>query len=443
MHAGAPFAIALLIAVTAFFVFAEFSAVRVRVTQLEALVGRDPRATLALEVQKDLGRHLSAIQVGIVVCALALGSAGEEYFAAVFKPLLALLPLKERWLVAISSAAALLVMTTLHVVLAELVPRNFAIQSAERWALRTAAPLLVWSRLSRPLAGTLIALSRGVERLFGAGPAVDEHADLHLPSEEELKRMLERSQASGNLGLSKGELIENLFQFSRRTIKEVAIPRNAVVYFDLHRSLEENLALARATPHTRIPVAEGDLDRVVGVVHLKELLWALHEREGDVDLRALARPAFLVPEMRRIQDLLLDFQTQQQHLALVVNEHGGVDGLVTLEDVLEELVGEIQDEFDREAIQLRRTRSGAWLAQGAVKLEQLQDHLGLELESEEGAVSLGGFFQEQLGRVLRVGDELKVAGWRIRVLSMRGLAPGQFLLKPTGPPSPEPGDAAP
>lgn len=439
MHAGAPFAIALLIALTAFFVFAEFSAVRVRVTQLEALADRDPRATLALEVQKDLGRHLSAIQVGIVVCALALGAVGEEYFAGLFRPLLALLPWKERWLVAISSASALLVMTTLHVVLAELVPRNFAIQSAERWALRTAAPLLVWSRVSRPLAGTLIALSRGVERLFGSAPAADAQADLHLPSEEELKRMLERSQASGSLGLSKGELIENLFQFSRRTIKEVAIPRNAVVYFDLHRSLEENLALARATPHTRIPVAEGDLDRVVGVVHLKELLWALHERDGDLDLRALARPAFLVPEMRLIQDLLLDFQAQQQHLALVVNEHGGVDGLVTLEDVLEELVGEIQDEFDREAIQLRRTRSGAWLAQGAVKLEQLQDHLGLELESAEGAVSLGGFFQEQLGRVLRVGDELKVPGWRIRVLSMRGLAPGQFLLKPTEA-APEAGD---
>ncbi len=432
MHSGALPAIALLIALTAFFVFAEFAAVRVRVTQLEALLGKDPRAALALDVQKELGRHLSAIQVGIVICALALGAVGEDYFAALFHPLLALLPWP-KLVLPLSTAFALLVMTTLHVVLAELVPRSIAIRAAERWSLRTAAPLLLWSKVSRPLAGTLIALSRGVERLLGQAPTKAEAEDLHLPGEEELKRMLERSQASGNLELSKGELIENLFEFSKRTIKEVAIPRNEVVYFDLTRSLGENLALARATPHTRIPVVEGDLDRVVGVVHLKELLWALHETEGDVDLRALARPAFLVPEMRRIQDLLLDFQAQQQHLALVVNEHGGVDGLVTLEDVLEELVGEIQDEFDREAIQLRRTRSGAWLAQGGVKLEQLQDHLGLDLESEEDAVSLGGYFQEQLGRVLRVGDEIKVQGWRIRVLSMRGLAPSQFLLKPTEP----------
>jgi CBS domain containing-hemolysin-like protein len=439
MHSGALPAIALLIALTAFFVFAEFAAVRVRVTQLEALLGKDPRAALALDVQKELGRHLSAIQVGIVICALALGAVGEDYFAALFHPLLARLPWP-KLVLPLSTAFALLVMTTLHVVLAELVPRSIAIRAAERWSLRTAAPLLFWSKVSRPLAGTLIALSRGVERLLGQAPTKEEAEDLHLPGEEELKRMLERSQASGNLELSKSELIENLFEFSKRTIKEVAIPRNEVVYFDLARSLGENLALARATPHTRIPVVEGDLDRVVGVVHLKELLWALHETEGDVDLRALARPAFLVPEMRRIQDLLLDFQAQQQHLALVVNEHGGVDGLVTLEDVLEELVGEIQDEFDREAIQLRRTRSGAWLAQGGVKLEQLQDHLGLELESEE-AVSLGGFFQEQLGRVLRVGDEIRTQGWRIRVLAMRGLAPSQFLLKPTEPPPADPPDA--
>jgi CBS domain containing-hemolysin-like protein len=180
----------------------------------------------------------------------------------------------------------------------------------------------------------------------------------------------------------------------------------------------------------------------VGVVHLKELLWAMQDGPDPVDLRALARPAFFVPEMKPIQGLLLEFQQRKQHLALVVNEHGGVDGLVTLEDVLEELVGEIQDEFDREAIQLRRTRGGAWLAQGDVMLEQLVDHLQLDLQAEAGSVSLGGFFQERLGRVLRPGDELRLQGWRIRVLSMRGLAPGQFLLKALPPePAPDGSDA--
>ena len=174
---------------------------------------------------------------------------------------------------------------------------------------------------------------------------------------------------------------------------------------------------------------EGDLDHVVGVVHLKELLWALSDEKEQLDLRALAREAFLVPEMRLIQDLLLDFQKQKQHLALVVNEHGGVDGLVTMEDVLEELVGEIQDEFDREVINLRRTRGGAWLAQGTVTLEQLEDHLSLHLESEAGSVSLGGYFQEKLGRILKTGDELITEDWRIRVLEMHGMAPTKFLLR--------------
>jgi len=212
-----------------------------------------------------------------------------------------------------------------------------------------------------------------------------------------------------------------------------------VVSIDLRRTLAENLALARSSPHTRLPLVDGDLDHVVGVIHLKELLWALNDRGKALDLRGCARPAFLVPEMRLIQDLLLDFQKQKQHLAMVVNEHGGVDGLVTLEDVLEELVGEIQDEFDREVKNLHRTRGGAWVAQGTVTLEQLEGTLGLRLEVEAGSVSLGGFFQERLGRVLKAGDELRIQGWRIRVLEMRGMAPRKFLFKPVaqGQPAPE------
>jgi CBS domain containing-hemolysin-like protein len=418
---------AALILFSAFFVMAEFAAVRVRETQLEALVEEDPRAARALEVHRGLSHHLSAIQAGIVLCALTLGAVGEGLFSHAFRDLFGHLP----WpglVLPFSSGLALLVMTTLHVVLAELVPRSLAIRSAVPWALRTAAPLLAWSRLVRPLTWGLTKLSHLVLRAFGVHPEAD--AEDLLPSEAEFRRMLERSQAEGHLELDRKELIENLFDFSRRTVKEIAVPRAQVVCFDLHQSLEANLALARTTPHTRIPLVEGDLDRVVGVIHLKELLWAMQAGPATVDLRALARPAFFVPEMKPIQGLLLEIQQRKQHLALVVNEHGGVDGLVTLEDVLEELVGEIQDEFDREAIQLRKTRGGAWLAQGDVMLEQLVDHLELDLEAEAGSVSLGGFFQERLGRVLRPGDELRIQGWRIRVLSMRGLAPGQFLLKP-------------
>lgn len=430
MHPGIPLAIVLLLLLSAFLVLAEFAVVRVRPTQLEALLNEDPRARQALEVQQHLGEHLSSVLVGIAICAIALGAIGEEFFAHYFKAGFIRLPWP-RLVAPLSTAFALLFMTTLHVVLTELVPRSFAIRNAGAWALRTAGPLLVWSRICRPLTRTLTGMSRGVERLLGHVPGSQEdHAEDLLPSEEEFKRLLEKSHALGGLQLSRAELIENLFSFSKRTIKEITVPRSQVLSFDLRRSLQENLDLARASPHTRIPLVDGDLDRVVGVVHLKELLWALTDQREGLDLEDFARPPFLVPEMRLIQDLLLDFQRQKQHLALVVNEHGGIDGLVTLEDVLEELVGEIQDEFDREAIQLRKTRLGGWLAQGTVTLEQLADHLALRLEGQEGSVSLGGYLQEHLGRVLRVGDELSIQGWRIRVLSMRGLAPSQFLLKP-------------
>ncbi len=428
MHQGTILICILLLALSAFFVLAEFAVVRVRPTQLEALRDKDPRAASAIQVQRDLHYHLSGILVSITVCALAFGALGEELFVGPFHGLLKSLPWP--WLVhPLATALALLFMTTIHVVLTEMVPRSFAIRNAGDWALRTARPLLWWSRLIHPLTAGLSAVSRVAERLFGLPKG--EHVEDLLPSEEEFKQMLEKSQASGGLDLSRKDLIENLFAFSKRTIKEVAIPRAEVVCFDLHQSLQENLALARATPHTRIPLVEGDLDHVVGVIHLKELLWALHEQGHALNLRDLARPAFLVPEMRLIQDLLLDFQKQKQHLALVLNEHGGIDGLVTLEDVLEELVGEIQDEFDREVINLRRTRTGSWVAQGTVTLEQLEDHLALKLESE-GSVSLGGYFQEHLGRVLQVGDELRLHGWRVRVLEMRGMAPRKFLFKATG-----------
>jgi CBS domain containing-hemolysin-like protein len=437
MHAGPLVATPFLILGTAFFVGAEFAAVRVRSTALESLLPTDPRAADALEVHRNLGHHLSSIQVGITLATIAVGATAEDTLVAAFRGLLGFLPWPRVALVA-GSLGGLLCITLAQVVLAELVPRSVAIRSATTWALRTARPLLWWSRLVRPFTWFLLTLAHGVERLLGIARETGKPGE-HLPSEEEFRRMMEKSQAGGTLALSRKELIGNLFDFSRRTVNEIAVPRARMVHFDLNRSLEENLALARATPHTRIPLADGDLDRVVGVVHLKELLWRMQDGV-EIDLRALARPPFLVPEMRRIQDLLLDFQQKRQHLALVVNEHGGVDGLVTLEDVLEELVGEIQDEFDREAIQLRRTRRGAWVAQGNVTLDQLEDHLDLRLEAEEGSVTLGGYLQERLGRVLQVGDELKIQDWRVRVLSMRGLAAAQFLIKPfRGEPGPDEG----
>ena len=422
-----PFLLSLaVLGLSAFFVLAEFAVVRVRPTQLEPFLGEDPRARLALAVQKELGRHLSGLLMGITVCAIAFGAIAEEPVAHSLRGHLPFVSPKVAG--PLATGIALFAMTTLHVVLTELVPRGVAIRSATTWALRTAGPLLFWSRVTHPFTWALIRLGRGVERLMGLPPEEPHGAEM-LPSEAEFQKLLEQSQAQGKLSLDRKELIENLFEFSKRTVKEIAVPRQLVVTFEASDTLEENLERARHTPHTRIPLVEGDLDHVVGVVHLKELLWALQDGQ-QVNLKDFARPAYFVPEMKPIQGLMLEFQQQKQHVALVVNEHGGVDGLVTLEDVLEELVGEIQDEFDREAIQLRKTRGGGWVAQGTVTLEQLADHLKLNLEVAEGSISLGGYFQERLGRILQVGDELRIDGWRIRVLAMRGFAPARFLLKP-------------
>jgi CBS domain containing-hemolysin-like protein len=431
MSAGALIATPLLILVTGFFVAAEFSAVRVRSTQLEAIQRSDPRAALALEVHRHLARHLSSIQVAITLLTISLGAAGESLFVHVFQSWFGFLPWPRVGLL-LGTGLGLVTITLLQVVLAELLPRSVVIRSALPVALVTARPLLLWSRAIAPLTFVLVSLTRLMERALGLveeGRPTEDPA----PSREEFRRMLAKSQASGAMKANRRDLIENVLDFSGRTTKEIAVPRAQVVCLDLHRSLAENLELARSCPHTRLPLVEGDLDHVAGVIHLKEMLWALNDLGGELDLRTLARPAFLVPEMRLVQDLLLDFQEQKQHLAMVVNEHGGVDGLVTLEDVLEELVGEIQDEFDREEQNLHRTRGGAWLAQGVVTLDQLEETLKLHLEAEAGSVTLGGFFQERLGRILKAGDELRIGAWRIRVLEMRGMAPRKFLIKPVPP----------
>jgi len=430
------FFIILLLILGAFLVLAEFAVVRVRPTQLEALIGKDPRAQYAVEIQLHLHSHLSSILVGISLCAVGFGALGERVLTEWLVSWIKLVPGSDfipwasvsPWL---GAAVALLVMTTVNVVLTEMVPRSFAIRNSTAWALRTAKPLLFWSRLARPLTFTLTVLSSWVERLFGLPPTEDLHED-PLPSEEEFKRLLVHSQEKGELDLNKADLIENVFSFSKRTTIEIAIPRGNVVTMDLGKSFRENMDALRALKHSRIPLIDGDLDNVKGVIHLKDVLWKLQEG-GEPDLRALARPAFFVPEMRLIQDLLLDFQRKRQHMALVVNEHGGVDGIVTLEDVIEELVGEIHDEFDQETSQIMRANQGSWLALGNVTLEKLKDEFGLALEEETDSVTLGGYFQEQLGRVLRVGDEMPVHGWQIKVLEMNGMAPGKFLLIPLEP----------
>lgn len=429
MHTSFIVITPLLILATGFFVATEFAVVRVRSTQLEALLHVEPRAALALEVHNNLKLHLSSIQVAVTLLTISLGAMGEDLFVRNFQDWLRFIPWPKAAML-LGTGLGLISITLLQVVLAELLPRSIAIRSTLPIALATAGPLLIWSRAIAPLTWLLVSLTHLIERLGGFATKKSGSGEESVPSDEEIKRILLKSQNSGKRELRRGDLIENIFDFFKRTTKEISIPRAQVVYLDLRRSLEENLALARSCPHTRLPVVDGDLDHVVGIVHLKELLWALNDKGGKINLRDLTQPIFSVPEMRFIHDLLLDFQRQKQHLAMVVNEHGGIDGLVTLEDVLEELVGEIQDEFDREVKDLRHARGGVWIAQGTVTLEQLADVLGIHLKATMNSVTLGGFFQERLGRILKVGDELRVPGWRIRVIKMRGMAPKKFLFKP-------------
>src|SRR5262245_37993993 len=324
-----------LVAANAFFVATEFAIVRVRETRIEELLARGvKRAVATREVLQNLNAYLSACQLGITLTSLGLGWVGEPAFAHLFEPLL---PGLGAWRALASHsaglAAAFALIPFLHVVLGELVPKTVAIDRAEGVALLVAWPIRWFHRAFFPLIWILNGAANLAIRGLGLTPAPEES---RAHSEEELRMILGLSHRSGVLSQAHAELIENALDFVDRSARQIMVPRADIVYLDVNRSWEENLETARAGGHTRYPLCDADLDRVVGVLHIKDLFLS---PAASPDLRALAREPLFVPDGLEVQRLLALFQKQRVHLGIVIDEYGGASGLVTLEDVLEELIG--------------------------------------------------------------------------------------------------------
>ena len=442
MTPGALIATPVLIFLTGCFVATEFAAVRVRSTQLEAIQSSDPRAAQALEVHRHLDRHLSSIQVAITLLTISLGAVGEKAFVVLFNAWFGFLPWPRLGLL-LGTGLGLIAITLAQVVLAELLPRSAAIRAALPVALATAGPLLLWSRTIAPITWVLMALTRLMERILGMEPQ-GHGTEEPAPSQEEFRRMLVKSEANGEMATERKELIENVFDFSKRTTKEIAVPRAQVVFLDLRRPCRRTCAWPGPAPTPGCPWWKGTWTTSVGIIHMKELLWALHDRADAMDLRSVgparlpgARdapdpgPAPGLPEEEAAHGPGGERARRRGRTGDPGGRPGGAGGGDP---------GRVRPGGEEP----NRTRGGAWVAQGTVTLDQLEAALGLRLEAEAGSVSLGGFFQERLGRVLKAGDELRLQDWRIRVLEMRGMAPRKFLLKPNVVPDsgPEPGHGA-
>jgi CBS domain containing-hemolysin-like protein len=404
----------LLVALNGFFVAAEFALAKVRSTQIEPHVqAGERRARLAAHMLRHLDAYLSATQLGITLASIALGWVGEPAFAWLIEPLVSRVPgVSPALLHSISLTAAFAAVSVLHIVFGELVPKSIAIRLPRGTTLWTAAPLYVFYWAMFPAIWLLNHTANGILRLVGIRP-VGEHEIAH--SEEEV-RLLLASRHGAELSEEKRGLLANVFELFDRVARQVMVPRADVVFLSTARRLEENLGVARASGHTRFPLCEGDLDRIVGVVHIKDLFRT--ERVPE-DLRRIARPVKFVPESTPLDKLLTRMRSERLHLAAVIDEYGGVSGIVTLENVIEEIVGPIQDEFDAEKPELVDRGDGVWQVSGSMLVMDLEDELGLEL-SDRDEDTVAGLVLSELGRRPRVGDRVEVAGLVFEVLEVQG-----------------------
>ncbi len=418
-------AVFVLVLLNGFFVAAEFALVRVRETQLDALILKGQRrAKMARHIVRNLNSYLSATQLGITMASLGLGWMGQPVFASLLSPALDLLGVKSGALLhSISFVVGFSVLTFLSIVVGELAPKWITIQKTLPIALWAARPLHWFYLAFYPFNRLLNLAARGLLRQMGLEPDAEISG---AQSEEELRLALV-SASQGRMTFGRN-LVLNTLDLRRRVAREVMRPRHEIVAFDTDASIADCLALAEKTRYSRFPLCEGgDLDRTRGIIHIKDL-YALRDRAHTAaDLLPAARKLVYVPETGRLEKLLQLFLERKLHFAIVVDEFGGTLGIVTLENVLEEIVGQIQDEFDEEKPELTRVNENVWEASGALPLHELEKLVG-EIRRGEGAATASGWITQRLGGFPKVGDALTVGACELRVEETDGPRVARFKI---------------
>jgi CBS domain containing-hemolysin-like protein len=406
----------LLVAANAFFVAVEFGLARLRPTQAAEFVReRRPGSKAVQHALEHIDSYLSACQLGITICSLGLGALGEPAFHDALEPLLG--DAAEVAGIGVASALAFAIITTLHVVVGELAPKSAAIARTPPIVLALTPPMRAFYLATKPLVDLLNALGNLVLKPFGIPPASEAGHQPH--SEDELRLLLRESSRQGTIGVEEQELSEAALVFGDLRAREVMKPRAEVAYVlttDSPRRVAERVI---ETGHTRLPLCEpkGGLDAAIGVINAKDLLPIGLRPDADIDLRSVARPIAHVSESARVDRVLRDMRRERRHIALVHDEHGTVVGLITLEDVLEELVGEIEDEFDPEAREPIRVEGDTIVIEGSAPTRDVAERLGFELEGHH-ETTIGGYLSEELGRVPRPGEEVALHGRRFKVLGV-------------------------
>ena len=404
----------LLVLANGFFVATEFALVRVRLSQIELKAQSGNRlARLTESMLHNLDAYLSATQLGITLASLALGWLGESVvaeivLAVIHKLGLALTP---ETVHKIALGTSFTLITILHIVIGEQAPKVLAIQKPESTSLFVAAPLRVFYLLTFPFIWLLNRLSNLVAGLFGGH--VSHGTEAH--SAEEIRLLLDQSKQSGEIQDSEHELIENVFEFNDRMVKQIMVPRTKIAAIDVNSPQDVVLETVYSEGYSRIPVYEGSIDNIVGILYVKDLL-QLIRRSQSVELSKIMRPAYFVPETKKINRLLRQFQRKHMHIAIVSDEFGGVSGIVTIEDIIEELVGEIQDEYDNEVPVVEKISEIEYRVNTSTPISDANEYLPYPLPEGDDYETVGGLLNVIYGNIPEVGDVAVLDNYEFRIL---------------------------
>jgi CBS domain containing-hemolysin-like protein len=406
-----------LVGLNGFFVAAEFALVRVRDSRIQQLEQEGSvRARVVRDALRDLDAYLSVCQVGITMASLGLGWVGEPAVAHLIEPLLGAAGItNERVVSIIAFVVGFAIITYAHLVFGEQAPKYFSIQRAEATSLWISRPLRIFMVLFRPLVWVVNASTNFVLRPWG----IKLGGEMEAHSEEELRIMISSATASGELEPEEREYLNNVFDFGDRVAREVMVPRPDIEALRVDLPLAEMVDAAVFGRYTRYPVYAEDLDHVLGVVHVKDLLRAARENPDDFDVRSIIRDCLVVPENKPIEQILREFQQRKLQMAIVIDEWGSVEGLITIEDVLEEIVGEIQDEFDEGEAAIEEIGDGVYAVDGRIPITEVNEYFELDLPHEDFD-TIGGYVLGSLGRPPEPGDTVEADGITLHVKSVDG-----------------------
>jgi CBS domain containing-hemolysin-like protein len=405
----------LLVLANGFFVAAEFALVKVRLTQIETLAKEGNwSAKIAEKLLGRLDAYLSACQLGITLASLGLGWVGEPVISKWLKPIVTWLGFSETAVDYIAVPLAFVVITFLHITLGEQAPKIVAIHAARSTALVISPPLAIFFKVFWPFIWLLNRVSNLMVRAIGVR-VLPNGEQVHA-TEDELRLMLAESAAGGEVSRRERLMIENVLDLESKVARQIMVPRRNITFLNVRRPIGENMRIVTETRHTRFPVCDGDLDRVIGMLHTKDLLRSVTTGQEITSLAKFARKIPVFPETMRLDVLLREFQRNRTHVAMVVDEYGTVAGMVTFENVLEELVGPIQDEFDRELPQIIRRSQGRYLIDGLCPVDELVEQCHIELPDELAADTTGGLVVELLGHIPEPGEKLRIGRYELTVV---------------------------